>query len=701
MAAPSWYNTRDQELYDQGQHYLPQEFYTLNPSSGGGGGNGNGDEDEGTETATTSSILNRSDARAMPVGPTGDLLSNYNKAIKERQRRLEDPNKITSFFNNLTGGGQRTVDEMKRDATAYYTSRHGRKPNESFVDWSERTPYEIDEGDELSMGNYPVESPLDTRKTAGIPLGIGSMIGRMMPNSYYKMSPAEQIFTQSQKGYTGDTVHGRNLGNQDVWGTNITSGWGNYPEAISEDVVNLRDWLGSTKASERYGGAKFELDEKTGLWGFEGGDAARANKMNQMNLIKFNHRLRQKNELEGIKRDIGDPGFVKGEQIRKEQAAADDRFRGPEGTGDYDEYSGIGEADYSIPAPTYKYEGSDEQDKEMEGPAQREHWDDNISFAEGGIARLGFQDGGNYKNIFETGAITQTPNNPFRDDGGPTENIVDTTVVQDGGQTGDGGSSWFSKPLNWMSTLIKNRNPTILGTATQKVKDELEEDKLTHANIMGADEPDFDRADSSTWGIKGGGRVGLQAGGDPRPGGGDPDMYYEAPVEEIDTTTETGDDTIPYVYGLEDKIIDIKDFEDPGPGVNFDWSPTDLARIQGNIYPTEEEMFNVDGTLSGTLGDNLNWESNFNTDQGITDTNINLNNLYANIDAHKNLNQIGYANNIGDWDYDINYQPQNRNLNLGAYKNGLGINLNRGDAGTDASFTYTLPLANGGLAGLL
>ena len=330
--------------------------------------------------------------------------------------------------------------------------------------------------------------------------------------------------------------------------------------------------------------------------------------------------------------------------------------------------------------------------------AQRANWDRGMTFADGGIARLGFQDGGNYKNIFETGAITQTPNNPFRDDGGQTENIVDTTVIQDNTVQDDGGSSWLSDAKNWASTFLKNRNPTILGPATQDAKNQLEQNKLTHANIMGADDPDYDPADSNTWGLKGGGRVGLQAGGPP--GGGDPDMHYEAPVEEIDTTTETGDDKVPFVYGF-DNVPNLKDFEDKGPGVNFDWNPTELARIQGNIYPTEDEMFNADGTLSGTLGDNFNWESNFNTDQGITDTNLNLNNLYANIDAHKNLNEIGYANNIGDWNYDINYQPNSNNLMAGASKDGLNLGFTHGDDGTDAYIKKTINFANGGLAGLL
>jgi hypothetical protein len=51
---------------------------------------------------------------------------------------------------------------------------------------------------------------VDTRASAGIPLGVGALIGRALPDKYYDMSLGDQVFTQSQMGYTGPTVFGEN-----------------------------------------------------------------------------------------------------------------------------------------------------------------------------------------------------------------------------------------------------------------------------------------------------------------------------------------------------------------------------------------------------------------------------------------------------------------------------------------------------------
>ena len=40
---------------------------------------------------------------------------------------------------------------------------------------------------------------VDTRKSSGIPLGIGAAFARMMPDKYYDMSLGDQVFTQSNE----------------------------------------------------------------------------------------------------------------------------------------------------------------------------------------------------------------------------------------------------------------------------------------------------------------------------------------------------------------------------------------------------------------------------------------------------------------------------------------------------------------------
>ena len=129
----------DREIWELGYKYVPNQEYLLNPFRTP---TTTDDDDEttpgsGTGSGTGINMGHEEEFEGgVPPGVLGSeaLLSQFNLATEDRQKRLENPNKITSFFNNLTGGGQRTVDQMKRDATAYYMSKNA-------------PPYQIDEGD--------------------------------------------------------------------------------------------------------------------------------------------------------------------------------------------------------------------------------------------------------------------------------------------------------------------------------------------------------------------------------------------------------------------------------------------------------------------------------------------------------------------------------------------------------------------------
>jgi hypothetical protein len=164
--------------------------------------------------------------------------------LKDRQDRLTNPNVPTSFISSLAGGGQRDINEMIRSGE------------------------------------------VDTRKTSGIPLGIGSILSQILPDKYYDMSLADQVFTQSQMGYTGPTVFGENpTGNyKDLFGLNIRSAFGNPAEAVGKNFNQLRDTL--TKDRE---GVTF--NEETGL--FEGVNADAVNKQTEMIRNKYNFRKQQ------------------------------------------------------------------------------------------------------------------------------------------------------------------------------------------------------------------------------------------------------------------------------------------------------------------------------------------------------------------------------------------------------------------------
>ena len=131
------------------------------------------------------------------AGQGSGLIGDFMTATQERQNRLTNPNKVQSFINQFTGGGQRDIGEMIRTGQ------------------------------------------VDTRASAGLPLGIGAGIAKMLPDNYYNMSLGDQIFTQSQMGYTGPTVFGENTtgGAKDPFGLNVRSGFGNYAEAVGKILL--------------------------------------------------------------------------------------------------------------------------------------------------------------------------------------------------------------------------------------------------------------------------------------------------------------------------------------------------------------------------------------------------------------------------------------------------------------------------------
>jgi hypothetical protein len=188
-------------------------------------------------------------------GAPSSLVSDFKTQTQNRQDRLTNPNKVTEFFNKFTGGGQADIGEMIRTGQ------------------------------------------IDTRKTSGIPLGVGAAFAKMMPDKYYDMSLGDQVFTQSQMGYTGPTVFGENTSglNKDPFGLNTRSAFGNYAEAVGSDFASLSESL-TGRLADKYG---VEFDEETGM--FVGANAKLANQMTNMMRTKFNFRkdqLAAKNRLD-------------------------------------------------------------------------------------------------------------------------------------------------------------------------------------------------------------------------------------------------------------------------------------------------------------------------------------------------------------------------------------------------------------------
>jgi hypothetical protein len=189
----------------------------INQGGGGGGGSFPIGSISQTSTPTSGYMMSTFNEEFAPSGEvnltpgktsfTGTgLIGDFMAANEARNRKLVNPGKIASFAYDKGFPKQRSVQEM------------------------------IESGQ------------IDTRKSAGMPLGISGLIAKALPDRYFDMSLGDQVFTQSQMGYDGPTVFGENtMGNKDPFGINVRSGFGNYADYVTNRVSELEEALEKAK----------------------------------------------------------------------------------------------------------------------------------------------------------------------------------------------------------------------------------------------------------------------------------------------------------------------------------------------------------------------------------------------------------------------------------------------------------------------
>ena len=311
----------DQEIRDAGYYGIPKQKYLASPFEIPTEPNVNQPPPGATGILSTDAFTNSGGSL-----PANQLMIDFNSAINARQNRLQNPNKFSEYLSKYGIGGQRSVDQMMRDATAYNMSELGPTKEQMGIT-NNMTGPEIRQtmkdylGDETSVGNYPVDNPLDVRKQ--MPFGLTGILSRILPSTYYdKMTMPEQIYTQSKMGYTGPTIFGENTSGlqKDIFGRNVISGFGNYAEKQAKDIQKLDDLFESEGFINRYGDVTFEEDEE-GNFSFTGvpehlkGTRKDPNYMHKLNLIRYNYDKKGLKELEDIKDQTGFTDIMETENI--------------------------------------------------------------------------------------------------------------------------------------------------------------------------------------------------------------------------------------------------------------------------------------------------------------------------------------------------------------------------------------------------
>ena len=265
FSAPSFYNQADQNIYNQGFSFIPQERFrggafnfptsatttgaatgieTVPMNMGGGGGGG------------------------IPFsGTTSDLTTDFMDTITDRQNRLNNP--PDKFF-----GFDTMRDQQLTGADAgFYIGSNTPIPQEMTMMGKVQDFLTPQSADQIIAEGYQEPS-----FQPGI---ISAILGKV--DRYRTLPRGDQAFIARNMGYTGPTVFGENLSGlgKDPFGLNVRSGFGNYAEAVGKQVDSLGASL-TGRLADKYG---VEFDEETGM--FVGANAAKANQMTKMMRAKY------------------------------------------------------------------------------------------------------------------------------------------------------------------------------------------------------------------------------------------------------------------------------------------------------------------------------------------------------------------------------------------------------------------------------
>jgi len=106
------------------------------------------------------------------------------------------------------------------------------------------------------------------------------------------------------------------------------------------------------------------------------------------------------------------------------------------------------------------------------------------------------------------------------------------------------------------------------------------------------------------------------------------------------------------------------DFMSTQPSMELMYSPSEWANIRARLYNedlTKQDDINFEGELSGSLPGNVDFSTYYN-DQGVGNTNVNWNDIAATIDANKNIKNISFDKDIGNFNWKADTDLKNYNL---------------------------------------
>ena len=224
FAAPNFYNQADQNIYNQGFSFIPQERFR-----GGAFNIPTSTTTTGAATGINTVPINMGGGGGGGIpfsGTTGDLTTNFFDTITNRQDRLNNPPSRFLGFNTM-----RDQELTGPDLGEFIGSGTPIPQEQTFAGKVQDflTPQSAD--DIIARGFEP-----------RVKLGI---LSNLLPDRFGELPRGDQAFIARNMGYTGPTVFGQDQSGlqKDPFGLNVRSGFGNYAERVGVEAGKLGESL--------------------------------------------------------------------------------------------------------------------------------------------------------------------------------------------------------------------------------------------------------------------------------------------------------------------------------------------------------------------------------------------------------------------------------------------------------------------------
>ena len=287
FAAPYFYSNVDRQIYNAGNYFIPQErfrdsaFNITPPATATGGA---------AAATGINTVLNQGGGGGGNpfTGGISDLTGDFRKTVDDRQANLAALIGQTDVTGPDAGFYVGEGMDVPQGFTLGQKIQNFANDNIPFINRPQTAEQILAQGYQAPEFSMP---------------GLTGFLNSI--SRFNKLPRGDQAFIARNTGYRGPTVFGENTGggNVDPFGLNVTSGFGNYAEAVEKQVDRLDDYFGGEKFDKKYGkDTKLQLDEETGLYSFVGKNAAEANRMNKMNLARYNFYTNQVNQRNADRR---------------------------------------------------------------------------------------------------------------------------------------------------------------------------------------------------------------------------------------------------------------------------------------------------------------------------------------------------------------------------------------------------------------